>query len=134
MWVIVLISMVYFHIFDDYYLQGVFANLKQREWWSKNAPDELYKNDYKMALIEHGLSWSFTTMIPIMVFIIYSQKFTPKILITYVVLLVVNTVVHAFIDDKKANEHTINLVLDQLLHLIQILVTFIIFTIAGLFI
>lgn len=29
------------HIVDDYYLQGILAQLKCREWWGKNYPDEM---------------------------------------------------------------------------------------------
>lgn len=56
---ILLFSMLFFHLFDDYKLQGILANMKQRSWWEKNAPDDLYKNDYIIALIEHAFSWTF---------------------------------------------------------------------------
>ncbi len=40
----------------------------------------------------------------------------------------VNTLIHMYIDDLKANRHKINLITDQLIHIFQITVTF------GLFI
>jgi len=40
-----------------------------------------------------------------------------------------NTMIHAFIDNLKANEERINLIIDQLLHLGQIIITWILMTI-----
>lgn len=53
---IILITMIFCHIVDDYYLQGWLASAKQRSWWEKNAPDNLYKHDYLMALFMHSFS------------------------------------------------------------------------------
>lgn len=50
---IILITMIFCHIVDDYYLQGWLASAKQKSWWKKNAPDDLYKHDYLMALFMH---------------------------------------------------------------------------------
>lgn len=48
----IFLSMLFCHIIDDYKLQPPLLNaLKQKEWWEKNAPDELYKHDYLMALL-----------------------------------------------------------------------------------
>ena len=43
----VLLLMFFFHIVDDYYLQGILASMKQSEWW-KNQKEysDMYKNDY----------------------------------------------------------------------------------------
>ena len=42
--------------FDDYKLQaGVLNNLKQKQYWEENAPDEMYKSDYKWALLNNGV-------------------------------------------------------------------------------
>ena len=43
---IILITMIFCHIVDDYYSQGILASMKQKEWWIKNAPDKQYKYDY----------------------------------------------------------------------------------------
>lgn len=51
-----LFGMLFLHIVDDYYLQGWLASAKQRSWCEKNCPDEMYKNDYIMALCEHAFS------------------------------------------------------------------------------
>ena len=42
----------------------------------------------------------------------------------FLAAIAVNTLVHAVVDDLKANRMKINLIADQLLHLSQILVTF----------
>ena len=40
--------------------------------------------------------------------------------------IIINMIVHAYVDDLKANKYKINLIEDQLTHLLQIWVTFII--------
>lgn len=65
--ILILIFMFFAHIVDDYYLQGWLASGKQRSWWEKNAPDKLYRYDYKMALVCHALSWAIMIMLPIIV-------------------------------------------------------------------
>lgn len=52
--ILFLLGMIFCHIVDDYYLQGWLASAKQKEWWSKNAPNPLYKYDYIMALFMHS--------------------------------------------------------------------------------
>lgn len=32
-----LLLMIFLHIVDDYYLQGILASMKQKEWWNKAA-------------------------------------------------------------------------------------------------
>ena len=111
-----LLFMIFLHILDDFHLQGCLANLKQKEWWVKNYPSELYKNDYKIALIIHSFSWTFMIMLPFILDLSYD----------YVFLFAFNLVCHYIIDDLKANRHKISLTSDQLLHLGQIVLTFII--------
>ena len=114
----VFLWMIFFHIVADYNLQGWLATAKQKSYWEANAPDELYKKDYICALITHSISWTFMIMLPIA----YVQGFDVNIL--FVFLLVSNVVLHALIDDLKANQKTINLWHDQLLHIAQIVATF----------
>lgn len=112
--------MLFCHIFDDYYLQGWLASAKQQKWWKDNAPQVLYKYDYIVALIIHSLSWSFSIMLPLAIY----NRFNCGVL--YAMLLVVNTIIHAFTDNLKANLLKINLWVDQSIHFIQIVATFII--------
>lgn len=113
----VILWMIFFHIVDDYYLQGWLASAKQKSWWEKNAPDALYKHDYIWALVMHSFSWSFMIMLPIA----YVQQF--NIGSGFFVLFVLNITVHAFVDNAKANWKLINLCYDQIIHMLQICLT-----------
>jgi hypothetical protein len=115
---IILITMLFCHIVDDYYLQGWLASAKQKEWWIKNAPNPLYKKDYIMALFMHSFSWSFMIMLPILVHGLSSIVWN-----LYIPFLIENCVIHMIIDDLKANRLTINLIQDQSVHMLQIFIT-----------
>lgn len=125
---LLLFIMIFCHLIDDYKLQGILANMKQRKWWKENADKDLYRNDYKIALIEHAFSWSFTTTLPFLViaFIQNNTSLAGLLIISYII----NTEIHAFVDDLKANKFKINLIEDQLIHLLQIIGTWIILTAA----
>lgn len=114
--------MVFCHIVDDYYLQGKLALFKQKSWWEEKAPDEMYKHDYIVALMMHSFSWAFMIMLPVAV----SQEF--QIGAVFMIMFIINTVVHAIADDLKANKRKINLITDQLVHVGQIVITFIVST------
>lgn len=118
--IFVLALMLFCHIVDDYYLQGILAQIKQKKWWNENAPNPLYKHDYIVALITHGFSWSFMVMLPIAM----AFGFAPPL--SFWICFVINVVVHSFVDDLKANKLKINLVADQILHIVQICVTYLI--------
>jgi hypothetical protein len=109
--------MIFFHIVDDYYLQGWLASAKQKSYWKENAPDKLYEHDYIWALIMHSFSWSFMIMLPIA----YVQQF--NIDFRFFLLFVFNIAIHAFTDNAKANWKIINLWQDQFVHMVQIFVT-----------
>ena len=118
--------MFFCHIIDDFVLQGKFTYLKQKSWWEKACKDdglslEKYKNDYKMALFEHSLEWSIAIMLPI----IFLYNVSGWILLVAVVL---NTILHYIVDNAKANQLRLNLIQDQLIHFIQIIVTWVILT------
>ena len=124
--VFVLLCMIFCHIVDDYYLQGWLASAKQKSWWEQNAPNELYKNDYIMALVMHSFSWTFMVMlVPTLLLL---PDFNVKI---YCGLFLSNWMMHLVTDDAKANEKTINLIEDQLIHLAQIVFTWIGFYLMG---
>lgn len=52
----ILIFMIFCHIIDDYFLQGILASMKQKVWWKENYPDKIYSKDYLMALFMHSFS------------------------------------------------------------------------------
>lgn len=118
--IFIVLLMIFMHIVDDYYLQGWLASAKQKKWWEENAPEKLYKNDYIWALIMHAFSWAFMIMLPIA----YIKGF--HIDEAFFVIFVNNLMIHAVVDDLKANERVINLWTDQIIHLCQIVLTAII--------
>lgn len=116
----VLLLMVFLHIVDDYYLQaiGPLASMKQRSWWEKHYPQKLYKYDYLVALLMHSMSWAFMVMLPISIYRSWDIDGT------FILLFIVNTAIHAFVDNMKANWLLINLIVDQSFHMVQIASTF----------
>lgn len=120
--------MLFCHIVDDYYLQGWLASAKQKSWWEKNAPNPLYKNDYIMALLEHAFSWTFMIHVPIVIYSIICG-FQPNIYI-FIVIFAINWLVHLITDNAKANLMKINLIQDQMIHVVQILITWLIYIIS----
>jgi hypothetical protein len=110
------------HILDDFRLQGILASMKQKSWWKEQKEyKDMYQCDYLMALAMHSFSWAFMIMLPVAI----KQGFdiTP----VFSIVFSVNMVIHFIVDDLKANKRKINLVTDQLVHLIQILITSLIF-------
>lgn len=124
--IFILLAMIFLHIVDDYKLQqGVLANLKQKSWWQKEVGyKKLYKYDYIPALILHAFSWTFMIMLPIAI----SLKFNIG---WWIIAYIVNSAIHSFVDDLKANKLKINLIVDQIIHIIQIVITWAIFCIYG---
>lgn len=120
--ILLLIIMIYCHLIDDYVLQGILAKLKQRNYWvgATGPKYEKYKYDYIVALICHALEWSITISIPILVLFYCNPKIILGIII--IVAIIVNTIIHSIVDHLKANEFMINLVIDQSIHLLQIVV------------
>lgn len=113
----ILFTMIFTHIVDDYYLQGILANLKQKSWWeNQKSYKPMYKYDYIVALIMHAFSWSFMISLPILYL-----GFTKWIVVT----IILNTIIHGIVDDLKANKHKINLIVDQFIHIVQIVITWV---------
>lgn len=117
----IILAMIFCHIVDDYYLQGWLASAKQKKWWEENAPQKLYNHDYIMALIMHSMSWSFMIMLPIAI------SMSLNVSMLFVIVFILNAVIHALVDNLKANKLQISLITDQLIHLLQIFVTATIF-------
>lgn len=117
---VILALMIFFHIIDDFCLQGIMASMKQKSWWQKDpvGSQPKYKNDYIAALFAHSFSWAFMIMIPVMICGQWNW-----------LVLVANMLIHAVIDNAKANKFQINLIQDQTYHLIQIIVTWLIFVV-----
>lgn len=121
--IFVLLAMIFLHIIDDYKLQiGSTLNyLKQKGWWKEQKEyKNLYKYDYIPALIMHSFSWSFMIMLPIALVLHFDIGW-------WIIAYITNMIVHACVDDLKANKLKINLVADQIIHIVQIVITWLIF-------
>lgn len=113
----ILFVMIFAHIVDDYYLQGILASLKQKSWWeNQKSYKPMYKYDYIVALIMHAFSWSFMVSLPILYL-----GFTKWIVFS----IILNTIIHGIVDDLKANKGKINLIVDQSIHIVQIVITWV---------
>ena len=120
----ILVFMLFLHIADDFYLQGILASMKQKSWWESNVPnidDSIYKKDYVISLIIHGFSWSFMIFLPI---IFFNNFVVDEVLFFAIILMGLS---HSYVDDLKANRKQINLIQDQTTHIIQILLMWLIF-------
>ena len=119
MFIKIVLFMILFHIIDDFVLQPIsLSNLKQKKWWEKQEGySDKYKNDYKVALAIHSISWSIMIHIPLV--IMFPSLGQLALLISFIV----NAVIHYFIDDLKANKLKINLFEDQMVHFCQICTT-----------
>ena len=116
-----LLVMILMHIIDDFVLQSAcLYKLKQKEYWE--SAGEKYKNDYVAGLLIHSISWSIMIMLPILLFLDLSEG--ALFMYGWVILM---AILHACIDHEKANAKTINLWQDQLIHFVQIMVTYIVF-------
>ena len=124
---LVFVFMLFAHIVDDYYLQGMLALMKQKSWWEENAPASLYKNDWVMALVEHAFSWSISISIPMIIYAFYLKLNMDNFSLFLLVEIVINTIIHSIVDNSKANLYKINLIQDQLIHIIQLIVTYLVF-------
>jgi hypothetical protein len=121
---------IWCHIIDDFVLQAAcLSNLKQRDWWKKQIGEMFeyspYREDYVVALIVHGLSWSFSILIPMIGYQLLTG--TPLSVSFFWTAFCLNGLIHGIVDHLKANEQLINLVVDQGIHLVQILFTLFIF-------
>lgn len=123
--IIVLFTMVFLHIKDDFN-QHIMADLKCKAWWEKNEPADMYKKDYKIVLFLHAFSWCFAIHIPIIVWILYDKVKLPVVI--FIFTFIANLYIHYMIDDMKANKRWINLTADQVMHLVQILITWLLYT------
>ena len=119
MFIKIILFMILFHIIDDFVLQPIsLSNLKQKKWWEKQEGySDKYKDDYKVALAIHSISWSIMIHIPLV--IMFPSLGQLALLISFIV----NAVIHYFIDDLKANKLKINLFEDQMVHFWQICTT-----------
>ena len=112
----VFLLMILLQVIDDFHLQGILANMKQKEWWKKQEGyKDLYKDDYMTALMIHSLSWSIFISIPLWFFPIQPYLIS--------IVVIVNAAIHYYVDDLKCNKLKISLSTDQCIHFWQIFFT-----------
>lgn len=130
-YIFILLTMLFLHIVDDFHLQGLLTSMKQVRWWNDQASKlaesenlsasecrEKYKYDWLVCLIWHSFQWTFVIMLPAIFF--------KPVDLTYLLMFGLNALVHGIVDHLKCNKLKINLVTDQLIHVAQILITWLI--------
>lgn len=113
--------MILLHIIDDFVLQPIcLSKLKCKEVWedANKRYNNMYKNDYVMALLIHALSWSIMIHLPLMFLMNVDDA-------ALAISIIINMFVHLIVDDLKANHRKINLICDQSIHFVQIIWTLI---------
>lgn len=113
------ISMCFMHIVDDYYLQGFLAQGKTKTFWVNNGVED--NTSHWVCLISHGFSNSVMISIPPIVLVLINDI---PILDDICVAIVFMTVIHAILDNIKANMKITTLIVDQLSHLAVITLYF----------
>ena len=108
-----LMLMILCHLLADYPLQGWLAQAKSKSYW-ENADDK-NKRDYIPALVCHCAMWGILVFLPLTFF---CDEFG-----WFWLALPTNIAIHYVVDNLKANKRAINLWQDQLIHFMQILVT-----------
>ncbi len=101
--------------------QGILSSLKQKSWWDKNYPDPKYKDDWAIALLIHSFMWSFVIMLPCLYIDNFQMTNAASLLLT------ANIAVHGIVDHLKANMGVLSLFIDQLIHIMQISITYILY-------
>lgn len=135
------ICMIFMHFIGDVYLQGnSLSNAKRREYWKIVEQRTGIKHPYSHIcfLMLHSFLWSFTTLLPILLKIIFYKILIisglipepssfQNLILFYLTAIAANTLAHGFIDNAKSNLKQIGEIQDQILHIIQITITFILY-------
>ena len=86
--IVILLAMIFAHIFADFVFQNNFmATYKQKSNWIEHnlISDRLYKHDYIVVLFVHSFSWAFITYLPLLYYECY---------IYYALLVILQTPIH----------------------------------------
>lgn len=134
--------MVLLHVIDDFVMQPVcLSKLKQKSWWEDNVRPKvseeewhMYREDYRMALIVHSVSWSIMIMLPFL-FVAAHEFMTSGYAFNIlrdsltIAIIICNAIIHFAVDNSKANKKKIWLWEDQGIHFFQLLITFIVMSV-----
>lgn len=116
-----LILMIFCHFISDFYLQSKSNSLiKKKEWWEKrHKKQKVHEYNYIFGLFIHSFVWGVSILLP---FFFETGEF-------YYSILLINILIHAYIDNLKSNKKTISSSRDQMYHMIQIFVTWVVMSI-----
>lgn len=125
MYLILIFSMIFMHYIGDYIIQTDFiSKSKNSNFWKDK--EKMYKYDYIPILFFHSFSWSFCIHIPL-IWLLTTGVYDKTDTFIVAISIIINAFIHMIIDNLKANVGTINLIIDQIIHIFQIIVVFIIF-------
>ena len=127
---LLLMTMIFFHIIADFNIQGILAQMKQKSFYDQyRYRVNLYRYDHIVALLMHSFSWTFMIHIPGIMYLILMGKWSmfENEWTVYLIFFIVHMIIHALTDHAKANWHLINLVMDQTIHILQIIIIWITF-------
>lgn len=110
----VICAMLFMHVLGDFVLQrqGWMHEMKRVQWWREITDDKRYNYDFVPILFLHGFSWSFLVHLPLLLVMPINGYISASILIM--------GIVHGAVDHLKANRFMLNLIQDQIIHMIQI--------------
>lgn len=127
---LLLMTMIFFHIIADFNIQGILAQMKQKSFYEQyRYKVNLYRYDHIVALLMHSFSWTFMIHIPGIMYLILMGKWSmfENEWTVYLIFFIVHMIIHALTDHAKANWYLINLVMDQTIHILQIIIIWITF-------
>lgn len=127
---LLLMTMIFFHIIADFNIQGILAQMKQKSFYEQyRYKVNLYRYDHIVALLMHSFSWTFMIHIPGIMYLILMGKWSmfENEWTVYLIFFIVHMIIHALTDHAKANWYLINLVMDQTMHILQIIIIWITF-------
>lgn len=127
---LLLMTMIFFHIIADFNIQGILAQMKQKSFYDQyRYRVNLYRYDHIVALLMHSFSWTFMIHIPGIMYLILMGKWSmfENEWTVYLIFFIVHMIIHALTDHAKANWYLINLVMDQTIHILQIIIIWITF-------
>lgn len=118
-WYVLMLMMVLLHVIEDFHMQGIMASMKQKTFWQEYS--KMYANDWMPVILLHGMEWATMVALPC----ILASWF--DVSAWFVLTVVAMGVAHAYVDHLKANSLRINLIQDQIVHIIQIEVMLIVY-------
>ena len=109
------------HCIGDYTLQGDFLSAaKRKSFWINKINEKTNSLEHYIILFIHAYIWAFCITLPL-----FNLISSSKLILS----IIINCILHMYIDNLKANRKVITLLTDQLLHLLQIIVTYLLLVI-----